>query len=115
MFQMDRITSWFLTCVGIVLLGAGILVVPSNAFANAGTDCVSSGGCSLFTGTALGNCVAACCAGSSDPDCCSEACTGDMDYTDCMNACLHILSEWRRRLFGLPYLQGVSTNTPQRL
>src|SRR5438105_314321 len=87
MFRFDRFASWAFTSVGIALIGAGILVVPSNALANAGSDCITSGGCSGFSGAWLGFCVQGCCQQSGDGSCCDEACTGDSNYTACYQAC----------------------------
>jgi hypothetical protein len=88
MARLESMANWFFVCLGIVLLGAGILVVPSNAFADAGGDCITSNKCSGETGFLLGACVGSCCAGSSDSQCCTEACTinGVLDKS-CADEC----------------------------
>jgi hypothetical protein len=87
MTNVTKAFSWFLSCLGIVMVGAAILVVPSNALADTGSNCIMTQGCTGLTGTALGNCVAPCCAVSGDPSCCSEAC-GSSDPNDpCYSAC----------------------------
>jgi hypothetical protein len=93
MARLESTANWFFVCLGIVMLGAGILVVPSNAFADAGGDCITSEGCTGLSGTALGSCVGTCCAGSSDSNCCKEACTiqtegGPVVDSNCYSACL---------------------------
>lgn len=84
MIQLRTMTSWFLGSLGMVMIGVAVVVTPSNAFADAGSDCVSNNNCSLLSGVALGNCVGPCCANSTDPNCCSEACNGD---PDCLSSC----------------------------
>jgi hypothetical protein len=37
-----KVVSWLLGCLGVVMVGAAILVVPANAFADAGSDCISA-------------------------------------------------------------------------
>ena len=84
MSRLPIFASWLLASVGMVLIAGGLLAVPGNAFADAGSDCVSQMGCMGLSGSDLGMCVETCCASSTDPNCCSEACGGD---TDCANTC----------------------------
>ncbi len=41
MSRFIAFNSWFFTCLGITLLGVSILVVPADAFADAGSSCYS--------------------------------------------------------------------------
>lgn len=84
MTKLEAMAAWFFTSLGMVLLATSILLVPANAFADAGSECSST--CSTQCGTdttCYDTCVAQCC--SDDPTCCSEACGGDQT---CYNACI---------------------------
>jgi hypothetical protein len=92
MARLEALAAWFFSCLGIVLLGVSILVVPANAFADAGSDCINL--CTVECGAdknCYNSCVGGCCATacSGDPvcgeQCCNAACMGD---PTCMNACL---------------------------
>lgn len=92
MARLEALAAWFFSCLGIVLLGVSILVVPANAFADAGSDCINL--CTVECGAdknCYNSCVGGCCATacSGDPvcgeQCCNAACMGD---PTCLNACL---------------------------
>jgi hypothetical protein len=70
MKRLDGLLSWFFTCLGIVLVGVSILVVPQDAFAAYNGEC--SGTDDPQT------CCAIFCAGDSNciGICCGDACTG---------------------------------------
>jgi hypothetical protein len=59
MSRLFAFASWFFTCLGITLLGVSILVVPAEAFADAGSNCYSQ--CNGLTGSAYDGCIAGCC------------------------------------------------------
>jgi hypothetical protein len=88
MTQRERTAGWLLSCLGVVLIAAGILVVPSNAFADAGTYC--KGQCNGLSGSALANCLGACCNygcpgdQTCDTNCCKYGCGSD---TTCLATC----------------------------
>lgn len=83
MARIERMAAWFLSCLGAVLLGGSILVVPATAFADAGSDCYDQ--CGLNT-ECLGICCYDACAG--DPtcieNCCADACGGGSCETACI-------------------------------
>jgi len=89
MNNLEKAPSWFLSCLGVVLIGAAILVVPANAFANAGSYCIGLNNCTGMSGSGapLGYCVGPCCATYGDPNCCSEACGSD---SACLAACISL-------------------------
>jgi hypothetical protein len=74
MARLEGMAAWFCNCLGIALVVASILVVPANAFANAG--------CGVKCGSDP-TCLAGCCSDqcSGDPDCevscCVSNCGGD--------------------------------------
>jgi hypothetical protein len=80
----EKIGAWFFSCLGIVMVAFGILVVPANALADAGSDCTYSCGVNYTPGTTdyykcLGGCCNDACYG--DPtcasNCCNSACGSD--------------------------------------
>ncbi len=44
MARLEALVAWVFVSLGIVLLGGSILVVPANAFADAGDDCATQCG-----------------------------------------------------------------------
>ena len=70
MARLEAAMAWFFSCLGVVLLGGSILVVPANAFADTGTpDCATQ--CGTDT--------------SCMQTCCQNACNGDQTcYNNCM-------------------------------
>lgn len=84
MSRLEVVGSWFCTCLGMVLLGLSILVIPGNAFADAGGDCYNS---------CLGDpgCTAVCCATAcpNQPTCHADCCEGACGGNDtCLDMCL---------------------------
>lgn len=95
MVRLYSLSSWFCTCVAIVLAILVPLVVPEDVFANAGNDCYSV--CSETCGTdssCMSSCMSSCCQsmcmGSSDPNCVAD-CTNFIPvpcpYADPANGC----------------------------
>jgi hypothetical protein len=91
MARLEAVAAWFFNCLGVTLLGVSVLVVPANAFADAG-------GCEVCIPGSEGydQCVADCCNGSSggcngDPTCVSECCTrkcqDSQNPQSCLTAC----------------------------
>src|SRR5205814_2034988 len=81
-----------------------ILVVPANAFADAGSDCSAS--CGADFGCIAGCCLSAC---PDDPDCggncCAVACNGDQA---CLDMCMQ---QQVKKCEGDPCEYGVSCFT----
>jgi hypothetical protein len=82
MTRFEMITTWFLNCLGIVLVGAGLLVVPANAFADSGgAQCATDCGLLWTVGTSdYYTCIGGCCGYGCGGDplcrvsCCADAC-----------------------------------------
>ena len=103
MRKLEALSPWPFFCLGVVLLGVSILVVPQTAFAQGGGSCsvVCCDGC-YGTGTCdySGSCYTACYGGCNS---CVTECAGnqsciDMCYAtwynqevNCMNDCQNLL------------------------
>jgi hypothetical protein len=90
MVRLEAAVAWCFSCLGVVLLGVSILVVPSHAFADSGSECAET--CKNYKGTSgYGTCVGGCCSSkcSGDPvcgeECCLVACGSD---STCFDTCL---------------------------
>lgn len=76
MARLSSFLSCFFICVAAVLATVAMLAVPESAFADAGSDCVTSCTALHTPGTSeYYQCIADCCNG--DADCCSSACGMD--------------------------------------
>ena len=90
MSRLESVVSWFLTTLGLLLVGGSIFVVPANALGDAGSDCYDKcfGECGPET-TCFNECVASCCAGTCneeteecDETCCETGCQSDPTCTE---------------------------------
>ncbi len=98
MARLQAWAAWFFSCLGIVLLGGSILVVPTNAFADAGGDCASICKELYDPGTTdyyqcLGGCCGYTCSGDGtcESDCCASACGGNGNL--CFQGCMYFVTQ----------------------
>jgi hypothetical protein len=89
--RFQAFAAWLLTSLAIVLFGTAILVVPSDVFADAGSDCQSY--CTSKCGSdqsCWATCPGTCCANATstwqlDGDCCAVVCKND---NTCIAGCI---------------------------
>jgi hypothetical protein len=94
MARLEAWAAWFFSCLGTVLLGVSVLVVPADAFADGGScsyyDCyMKCSGNQACIDTCAVECCADFCEGKGEEcwgTCCSSACggSGNSCYDNCV-------------------------------